>query len=542
MNLCKRIKTVFAAGALSAALTLPAAAQAAPVKPEEASQHFAAVAKHLELGGLYFSYTDVDGDLAALAKLGDRLMNVARKSSPGFPKELSVPKIIDALGFTSVKAVGMSTRSIGRDLYHNRALLYMPDGPRGLMKLPGGKPSPLQIPSWAPADTGAALQFELRLSTLLETAEAVIKASGQDQVLGPYRLALAMPVPGLNMSAGELIGKLDTRVMVVARMDESKRISVPGAPFEIPGLQVMLALDDVDFLMGPILAGLENDDKAVVEKSDTATLIRLNSTLPGELAWFKPGIYHHKKAKRIILTSHLDMAKEAGQGSTLSGNEAFKKAMTGLPSDGNGMTYVTPEFAKAFSGWYKEVLSETMGATGVSGAQEEIIKLLWEVFGAAPETALASVYACVPDGMLFTSNTNTTHKWTIMQAALVPVVLSAAAGGAYQASIARGRLAQAESEQAPKARIAEEAPEAPDKAVKNNLQQIWFAAHTWFIDHPGDKEVTYETLVKNELVFELAPVSGESYKGLILKRTGGELSVKLKGGGSISHKYQAVTD
>ena len=88
----------------------------------------------------------------------------------------------------------------------------------------------------------------------------------------------------------------------------------------------------------------------------------------------------------------------------------------------------------------------------------------------------------------------------------------------------------------------EEGNEAPDKAVKHNLQQIAFAAQTWFIDHPQDKEVTYEALVKNELIFELDAVAGESYKGLTLKRAGGELSIKLKGGASLSHKYQAVTD
>ena len=38
--------------------------------------------------------------------------------------------------------------------------------------------------------------------------------------------------------------EVSDRVMIVMRMDESKKIDVPGAPFEMPGLQIMAAVDD----------------------------------------------------------------------------------------------------------------------------------------------------------------------------------------------------------------------------------------------------------------------------------------------------------
>jgi len=336
---------------------------------------------------------------------------------------------------------------------------------------------------------------------------------------------------------------------VAVRIDESKKLNLPGMPVEMPGVQFMLALDEVDFLMEPLKLLLEGNDNAVVESGADFTLIRPNASLPGDLDYFKPGLCHDKKAKRLILTSHIEMAKAAGTGDTLAGSGVFKQATAGLPAEGNGLSYVTPQFVKAVGTFYMEVLRVSMQSSGAAGPAEEVSKLLMQYLMDAPETPVATVYANVPEGMLFMSNTNSTHKGTLLQLGMLPVVTGLFAAGAasgYQATMERARAARGEAErsaeEARRPRRAVEGDDAPDKTVKNNLQQIAFAAQTWFIDHPGDKEVTYETLVKNELIFDLDPVSGESYKGLTLKRAGGEISVKLEGGGSISHKYQSVTD
>jgi hypothetical protein len=540
LSFTTRFKQLLAAGAVCAAVAGSAPAQVPPVKPEDGSKHFAAVSKHLELGGLYFNYMDVDGDLAALGAFGDRLLDLAKRETPDIPKDLSAAKIFEALGLNCVKAIGMSSRSAGKGLYHNRALLYMPDGPKGVMKLFGGKAAPLQIASWAPADAGAAVQVDLTLSALLEMVESVLTASGQASVLAQYKMALQFPVPGLAMNVGEFIGKLNTRVMVAVRIDESKKLNLPGMPLEMPGVQFMLALDEVDFLMEPLKLLVQGNDAAVVENGADFTLIRPKASLPGDFDYFKPGLYHDKKAKRLILTSHIEMARSAGTGDTLAGSGAFKQATAGLPAEGNGLSYVSPQFVKALGTFYMDVLRASMQSSGAKGPVEELSKLFMQYLMDAPEMAVAVVYANVPEGMLFMSNTNSTHKGTLLQLGVLPVVTGLFAAGAvsgYQTTMERARAARGEAE-----RRAVEGDDAPDKTVKNNLQQIAFAAQTWFIDHSGDREVTYETLVKNELIFELDPVSGESYKGLTLKRAGGEISVKLEGGGSISHKYQAVTD
>lgn len=542
MKFTSRIK-LCTAGLLSAALVASSSAQL-PVKPEEGSKHFAAVARHLELGGLFFSYMDVDGDLARLAGLGDKFIDLARKDTPQIPEGFSAGKLIEALGLNSVKALGLSSRAAGPGLFHNRALLYMPEGPKGLLQLFGGKAAPLHIAQWAPADAGMAFQMDLTLDSLAKTLEAALEAAGQVSALAQFKFGLTFPVPGMNMTAGALLSKLNTRVMVSVRMDEAQQLQFPGSPFEVPGMQVMVALDGVDFLMAPLLGWAESNDDAVVEKSEGVTVIRLNAALPGALDYYKPGLLHDAKAGRLVLTSHIELARGAGKGATLGGSGEFQKAMTGLPAEGNGLSYVTPQFMKSVVRLLEKGIKESAKENGGENV-EQALKLMVGLFTDVPPGPVASVHANVPEGMLFVSNATNSHKDAVTYVLAVPMtaILAAGAYSGYQQLLPRIHARQAEREPGvPREETEREAAGASEKAVKNNLQQIALAAQTWFIDHAGDKEVTYEMLVKNELIFELDPVSGETYKGLIIKRTGGELSVKLKAGGSISQKYQAVTD
>lgn len=537
MKRLTRIKSTLAAAGLGALLCSSAAADPIAVKPEDGSKHFAAVSKHLELGGLFFGYIDIDGDFNRFAEVGDRILDIVRKQQPGIPDELKAVKLVEALGLNSVKALGLSSRSLGKDIYHNRALVYMPEGPKGLMKLFGGKPAPYQIAQFAPADAGMAVQTELTLSALLETVENVIKSTGDESALGQYKAGLSFPVPGLNMSIGELIGKLNTRIMAVARFEEGKKLSVPGAPFQIPGIQFMVAFDDIDFVMQPLVAMLGESDAATVEKGDGFTIIRPTNSLPGELSYFQPVLYHDQKNKRIILTSHLDLAKSAGSAANLATSEDFKKATAGLPAEGNGLTYVTPKFIQTFANMYADIAKDAPKTGGPEG-MDEIVKVILDMFP-VPSSPIAGTYANVPEGMLFISNMNENHKHTLVQATVFPVAIVIAGAGAFTGYTKAMESARAPRNEAPEP---DNAPESPDRAVKNNLQQIAFAAQTYFIDNPKQNSVTYEALVKAELIFDLDPVAGESYKGLTLKRAGGEISVKTKGGDSVSVKYQATTD
>ena len=74
-------------------------------------------------------------------------------------------------------------------------------------------------------------------------------------------------------------------------------------------------------------------------------------------------------------------------------------------------------------------------------------------------------------------------------------------------------------------------------AIRANLQQITFAAQSWFLDHKDATEVSYGQLLEAELIFRLESVHGESYQDLKVQKTGGTLSVKDKEGTTVSRDY-----
>jgi len=524
----------------------PARAQS-PVPEGSSPASFAAAAKHLEIGGLFFSYMDLDGDLAKLAAIGDKLLEAARKDgiATQIPDNLKAAPLVDALGLTSLKGLGFSSRSLGPDFFHNRALLVMPGGGKGLLKLFGNKPAPVEVASFAPKDADIAYQGEFTLSALRETMEAVLTAGGDENMLAQFKGLLDFPIPPLNMTAGEVIEQLNLKVMTAASLKEDRKFNVPGAPVAIPAVNAMVSIEGLDFIMEALLVFAGETDSVTVEKGDGFNIIKPVNALPGELDYFRPALYHDVKSKKIILTTHIDYARAAIAGTDhLKDSPDFQKATSGLPAEANGMTYASAKFLKVMSGLSTEIMKSTADANGGPGAglAKAFSKIASEL-SPTPNQGIAGTYSHVPEGMLFLSNTMENHKHTLVQAAAVPLGIAAAAFGA-NSNVAQA-LGRARGG-APAEDAAEETPDndpaAPNTTVRSNLQQVAFAAQTWFIDNPSAKEVTYEQLVAAELLFDITPAFGEQYKGLKLSRTGGRVSVKLKDGDDVSFAYPAVTD
>ena len=537
------------AAAAATALLLPgrAAAQATPAPAGTESAHFNAVARHLELGGLFFGYMDIDGDLAKLAEVGDKFLDIARKQedAPPIPADLKAAKLVDALGLNSLKAIGMSSRSLGKDLYHNRALLYMPGGAKGVLRLFGGKAAPFSVASFAPADADFAFQAELTLSTLRETVEAVLGTLGDESMLDQFKGLQDFPIPPLNMTAGEVLEKLDTRVMVVGSVDDSRKLTLPGAPLQLPAFKLLIALDGLDFIMDPLLAFAGETDSVAVEKGDGFNIIRPSTPMPGELDYFRPGLYHDVKSKKLIFATDIEYARTALAGkSPLKDNADFKKAFTGLPAEGNGLTYASRRFLTTMSGLTKELMGVAgdLGGGGPSADMLGELSRIAQELAPVPDQGLAGIYANVPEGMLFLSNLNENHKHTLVQLVALPIAIGAAAFGSSTEIQQAVQEAAGEEESSDSEPSEADSDASPEKTVRSNLQQIAFAAQTWFIDNPSAKQVTYDQLVAAELLFALKPVAGEKYKGLTLKRAGGRIVVTTRDGDEVTYGYPAVTD
>ncbi len=513
---------------------LPALAQADP------PSNFSAVARHLETGGVFYTILDMDGDLARFAGVSDALLSLARTElGAAIPPGLSAKGILEGVGLDRVKAVGMSSKKAQDHLFQNRAMIYMPEGRSGLAKLFGGAAAPLQSPRLAPAGSDLVMETELTLSALLEITESVLRSTGDPQILNQYKGLLGFPVPGLEMTAGDFIGKLDTRIILAGRLEAGKSFTLPGSSTVVPAFRLVVSFDHLDFLFPPLMEYARQSGKAAVEKGDGFERIVPKANPAGETPDFQFLIHHDLNSKRILIATHPDALKEFLESKTpLSDGEAFRKATAGFPIEGNDFSYVTPAVFKAFDHLLRSTLSEAPSPyTGsIRTVMEELGKLSpW------PAQPIASVRANLPEGMVFQSTSPHSFKSLIPAAVTLPVAfLSAASFRAYGKILGKTRSglanppAQAEENEDPNNEAGE--------TIRANLQQIAFAAQSYFVDRPEAAEVSYDQLLEAELLFRLEPVSGESYKGLKLKKTGGTLSVKRSGGDAVGHKYGPVTD
>ena len=84
--------------------------QLASVASAQVPTNFDAVAKLLEVGGVFYTVVDLEGDIARFAGMGDSLIDLARKEAGGaIPPGLKASGIIRSLGLDRVKAIGMSS-------------------------------------------------------------------------------------------------------------------------------------------------------------------------------------------------------------------------------------------------------------------------------------------------------------------------------------------------------------------------------------------------------------------------------------------------
>jgi hypothetical protein len=511
--------------------------------------NFEAVARHLDPGGVFYTIIDIDGDLVRFAGMGDAMMELIREEAGGaIPPGLSAKGMLRSMGLDGVKAIGMSSKKSGADLFENRAMVYIPEGRVGFFKMFGGAATPLQSPAFAPAGSDVVMEWDVTLGAVLEMAENVVKSTGDDQMMQQFKGMLGFPVPGLEMTAGDLIAKLNTRILVAGRLEKGKNFTPPDSPIALPAFRLVVSLDHLDFLFPAMLDyASQMKDEVVVEKGEGFELIRPAQPLPEEMAFLKPVLYHDLKSKRILLGTHQDAVKECLAGKkTLSTDPAFLQATAGLPKEGNEFSYITPAIFQTIQKATTKAMSLEAGADLPNAKLLRGIMEQMRSLTAPPEKALAGVRANLPEGMIFHSNSNQSFKSILPAAIIFPVAAMSAVGfGAMSKTMELKNMELPARETKPsateKALDAEE-DDGSSKTIKSNLQQIAFAAQSYFVDHADATEVSYQQLIDAELLFRLKPVSGESYKDVKLKKAGGTLTVKTSDGSAVKQPYGPVTD
>src|SRR5688500_13241472 len=128
-------KKTEAPGAAEGAKAAPKSMAVDVVKESERSRSFAAVNKHLELGGTLYGYVDVDGDLLKLTGQLQGFATDVAKTQPGagMVAQQDLAGIVTMLGLTDVKALGVSSVPDGSGFFRNRVFIYTGGERHGLM-------------------------------------------------------------------------------------------------------------------------------------------------------------------------------------------------------------------------------------------------------------------------------------------------------------------------------------------------------------------------------------------------------------------------
>jgi type IV pilus assembly protein PilA len=470
-------------------------------KPEQ-SAHFAAVNRHLELGGTVYGYFDIDGDLLhAAAQIQQTLQQVA-KSDPDMAKVANqdFAALFKIAGLDDVKAIGLSSIKEADGYYRNRTFFYTPQGRHGLLAALGGPVEPFRHLDLAPADTDAYVEGEVDVGALYSTVKEIA-----DKVSGPgtsTRLDTAIKQAGQQaaISLLDLIYGLKGRSAAVVRFDKDAVLALPfpGA-VKLPKFSVLICVEGIGPILEPMLARTP-----AFRRTDEGTAHVYTLAVPLPVPDVAPVLV--VDGTTLYFATHEKFLRECRQHATsLADRAEFKTALDKAGKEGNGLVYLSPHFFTRLRDL------ETINADAPPALKDTLHSLVSSI--EVPTEGRVSVRTNLPDGILAVSHWNQSAKSSLAAAPIAAVGLMAAmAIPAFQ-----------------KVRTASQ-----EKAVLNNLRMLSAAADQYYLEN-GKAEATLDDLVgPDKFIKVLQPVAGEDYSTLVFKQ-GEALSVQLSDGRTITY-------
>ena len=477
-----------------------------PVKDGERSKNFAAVNKHLELGGTMYGYVDVDGDLAKVAGDLQRVMSEAAKMQPaGVPApKAELGEIARMLGLTDVKALGVSSVQDETGYFRNRMFVYTGTERRGLFAAFGGKPAPFKHLNLAPADASFFGESEIDVGVIYKTLKEVVEKTAGEPVSNQLEGMLKKAGDAAAFSFVELIHGLKGRSAVVLRLDAEKTMRLPNrTPFVLPAFSLLVCVEGV----GSILEDSFTKDRNLRRsEAGTAHIYTPVQRLPFE--GIEPALI--VDGSTLFVTTSLAFYNECREGkSPLAQNADFKRTLQRVGNEGNGLAYVTPQFFARLRDLEK--LNPQLGAQ-----EKSMLSLVLSQVPVA-DHPLVSIRTNLDEGILFRSYWNRSLKQEMLAVSVYnPVtvgLLAAMAIPAFQ-----------------KVRIASQ-----EKAIMNNLRQLAAAADQHYLE-TGTRTATYDQIVgPTKYVKRLVIVAGENYRSIQFVQ-GEPLRVRMSNGKVLEYK------
>jgi len=454
---------------------------------------FAAVDAYLEQGGLLYGFVDVEGDLERIAKGANEMLANLRSTRMelAMVPQLPLDSIVEQLGLSSIRAIGMSSTKREQG-FQNRTFLLTEGAPKGLLAIYGDKNSPFMVPELAPEDTDIAVEQTLNTTALIEMtrdlANLVMGATGVSMI-EDY---LSMPVPGSGVQVSDLIAAVDGRMYLIADIDESATMEVPEYG-SMPRIEFILRLESAAPLatqLGklPALAAMP-DFKMEVDGGLTV----LRGFVPKN-PLYAPLILGNQTSGELFLCSSRAFYDRIlqGNGEKLKDSKAFAGATEELPESGYAFAYISPEVGSLVKGWVDRSMEEAIKAGGQEAAAFRPY-MNWSIQPMVAEFPMAYAASVETDGLYSIANWNVSQKRKLATMSYAnPVTVGLVAAMAIPAFQKVRNTSQ-------------------EKTITNNLRQLASAADQYFLENGVTSVKTSELLGPNGYIRSFEPVAGETY-------------------------------
>lgn len=459
------------------------------VKPAERSAHFEAVTRHLEVGGTVFGYIDVDGDAL---KLADGLKQIVARVAIAQPAlkpyaEKDFGAVVRTLGFTDIKAVGLSSVPDGTGSFRNRVFFYLPGSRRGLLAGLGGAPAEFQRLSWAAADTDIYSESEVDLPEVYKALFQVVDQLGGAEASGKFEKNLADAGRSAAFSVLKLIQDWKGRMVLIGRFDGENTFSFPGAqPVIVPAFSLLIAIDGI---APAVRDALDKVPVFTVSEDGPRRIYASREALP--VAGLNPVLAIDGSTLLFATTPEYLNACLQGHGG-LAQTPAFQAALARVGAKGNELTYCTPHL-------FSRLQDLPRLNPDLNAQQKDMLQM---TMAGLPQIRqpLVSVRSNLPDGILIDSYSNASLKKNlILLTAYNPVTVGLMAAMAIPAF----QKVRASSQ---------------EKTVLNNLRQLSAAADQYYLE-TGKVSATYEDLVgPDKYIRQLQAIGGEDYRTLVFRQ------------------------
>lgn len=399
-----------------------------PMAPSK-SPYFDAVTAQLHLGGTVYAYADIDGDAARAADFMLTLLRDHPEISPARGvRTLSATALVRILGLDMVKAVGMSSFERGEELYHNRTFIHHLGARAGLLRAFGGEPAGFSTLDVAPTGADMIWEQQIDLGALLD----VVRALGEVGVgITPEALdeALDQRFLELDVTLRQLVERADVTAALILALDGSRNLWFPGESVTFPFTDFLFRVDGMGLLADAIIERASSDPFIRSSRTKDWIVVSPAVRLPPPWNAYEPALVKELATGRLYVVSSpafLRRCLDGGDG--VRGDPDFTQAFAELPQVGNGLTYFSAEMTREMHA----IVDEVLAAGG-----PPVAALLARFFLPVAGYPTGWVVRSEPDGLLFTSNTASSHKSTLVTLgalAVLPAViaLGASDGGASQ--------------------------------------------------------------------------------------------------------------